>query len=409
MNCRNQFPALHQQIHGKPLVYLDNAATTQKPQSVIDALTHYYRHDNANVHRGVHALAERATAALEATRHAVQVLLNAPEPDEIIFTAGATASLNLVATAYGLAHLRAGDEIIISHMEHHANIVPWQMLCQAKGAVLKVVPINEAGELEMDALAQLLSPRTKLVAIAHVSNTLGTINPIKEVIAQAHAQGAIVVVDGSQAPPHFAVDVQDLDCDFFVCSAHKMYGPTGVGILYGKRALLEAMPPYQGGGSMIQEVTLQTSTYTAIPYKFEAGTPPIASIIAFKEAIDFIQKIGYPALMLHEQSLLQHAHMLLGNIGKVQFIGQSNDKVGIVAFTVTGMHHLDVGMLLDARGIVVRTGHSCTQPLMQRFGIEGVVRASFAAYNTKEEVEQLATAVDRIVQKQSRSHSTTST
>jgi cysteine desulfurase / selenocysteine lyase len=395
---RAQFPALHQTIHGKPLIYLDNAATTQKPQAVLDALAHYYRHDNANVHRGIHTLASRATAALEATRQRVQQFIHAASTEEIIFTAGATASINLVAATYGQAQLQAGDEIIISHMEHHANIVPWQMLCQAKGAILKIIPISETGELLLPALANLLTPKTKIVAISYVSNTLGTINPLKEVIQQAHAQGAIVVVDGAQAVPHLPIDVQDLDCDFFAFSAHKAYGPTGVGVLYGKKMLLEEMPPYQGGGEMIREVTLTRTTYNDLPYKFEAGTPNIADIIAWKEALNFIEEIGYEKFRAHEGELLNYALDLLGNLEKVRIIGTALSKASVLSFTIEGIHHLDVGMLLDANGIAVRTGHSCTQPLMNFFGIEGVIRASFAIYNTKEEVEQLAAAVTRVVQ-----------
>jgi cysteine desulfurase / selenocysteine lyase len=392
---RAQFPALHQTIHGKPLIYLDNAATTQKPQAVLDALAHYYRYDNANVHRGIHTLASRATAALEATRQRVQQFIHAANTEEIIFTAGTTASINLVAATYGQAQLQAGDEIIISHMEHHANIVPWQMLCQAKGAILKIIPISETGELLLPALEKLLTPKTKIVAINYVSNTLGTINPIKEVIQQAHAQGAIVVVDGAQAAPHLPIDVQDLDCDFFAFSAHKAYGPTGVGVLYGKKMLLEKMPPYQGGGEMIREVTLTRTTYNDLPYKFEAGTPNIADIIAWKEALHFIEEIGYEKLRAHEGELLNYALDLLGNIKKVRIIGTALSKASVLSFTID---HLDVGMLLDANGIAVRTGHGCTQPLMDFFGIEGVIRASFAIYNTKEEVVQLAAAVTRIVQ-----------
>jgi cysteine desulfurase / selenocysteine lyase len=395
---RAQFPALHQTIHGKPLIYLDNAATTQKPQAVLDALAHYYRHDNANVHRGIHTLASRATAALEATRQRVQQFIHAASTEEIIFTAGATASINLVAATYGQAQLQAGDEIIISHMEHHANIVPWQMLCQAKGAILKIIPISETGELLLPALANLLTPKTKIVAISYVSNTLGTINPLKEVIQQAHAQGAIVVVDGAQAVPHLPIDVQDLDCDFFAFSAHKAYGPTGVGVLDGKKMLLEEMPPYQGGGEMIREVTLTRTTYNDLPYKFEAGTPNIADIIAWKEALNFIEEIGYEKFRAHEGELLNYALDLLGNLEKVRIIGTALSKASVLSFTIEGIHHLDVGMLLDANGIAVRTGHSCTQPLMNFFGIEGVIRASFAIYNTKEEVEQLAAAVTRVVQ-----------
>jgi cysteine desulfurase / selenocysteine lyase len=395
---RAQFPALHQTIHGKPLIYLDNAATTQKPQAVLDALTHYYQHDNANVHRGIHTLASRATAALEATRKRVQQFIHAANAEEIIFTAGTTASINLVAATYGQTQLQVGDEIIISHMEHHANIVPWQMLCQAKGCVLKIIPISETGELLLPVLGELLTPRTKIVAINYVSNTLGTINPIKEIIQQAHAQGAIVVVDGAQAAPHLPIDVQDLDCDFFAFSAHKAYGPTGVGILYGKKMLLEKMPPYQGGGEMMREVTLTRTIYNDIPYKFEAGTPNIADIIAWQEALNFIEEIGYEKFRRHEGELLNYALSLLGGLKKVSIIGTARSKVSVLSFVVEGMHHLDVGMLLDANGIAVRTGHGCTQPLMDFFGIEGVVRASFAVYNTKEEVEQLAAAVAKITQ-----------
>jgi cysteine desulfurase / selenocysteine lyase len=395
---RAQFPALHQTIHGKPLIYLDNAATTQKPQAVLDALIHYYRHDNANVHRGIHTLASRATAALEATRKRVQQFIHAANAEEIIFTAGTTASINLVAATYGQTQLQVGDEIIISHMEHHANIVPWQMLCQAKGCVLKIIPISETGELLLPVLGELLTSRTKIVAINYVSNTLGTINPIREIIQQAHAQGAIVVVDGAQAAPHLPIDVQDLDCDFFAFSAHKAYGPTGVGILYGKKMLLEKMPPYQGGGEMMREVTLTRTIYNDIPYKFEAGTPNIADIIAWQEALNFIEEIGYEKFRIHEGELLNYALSLLSSLKRVSIIGTARNKASVLSFVVEGMHHLDVGMLLDANGIAVRTGHGCTQPLMDFFGIEGVVRASFAVYNTKEEVEQLATAVARITQ-----------
>ncbi len=395
---REQFPALHQHVHGKPLIYLDNAATTQKPQAVLNALAHYYQHDNANVHRGIHTLASRATAALETTRHSTQQFIRAADAAEIIFTAGTTASINLVAAAYGQAQVQAGDEVIISHMEHHANIVPWQMLCQAKKATLKVIPIRDTGELLLPTLEKLLTPKTKIVAISYVSNTLGTINPLKEVIQQAHAHGAIVVVDGAQAAPHLPIDVQDLDCDFLAFSAHKAYGPTGVGVLYGKRALLEDMPPYQGGGEMVREVTLAHTTYNDLPYKFEAGTPNIAGIIAWQEALNFIRQIGYKNLRAHEDELLTHALDLLGNLDKVRIIGTAPNKIGMLSLIIEGVHHLDAGMLLDANGIAVRTGHGCTQPLMDFFGIEGVIRASFAIYNTKEEVEQLAAGIARIVQ-----------
>ena len=395
---REQFPALQQTVHGKPLVYLDNAATTQKPKVVLDALVNYYQYDNANIHRGIHTLAARATAALEATRTAMQQFVHAAETAEIIFTAGATASINLVATSYGQAQLQAGDEVVISHMEHHANIVPWQILCQAKGAILKVIPISEAGELSLPALEKNLTHKTKIVAISYVSNTLGTINPLKEIIQLAHAKGAIVVVDGAQAVPHLPIDVQELDCDFLAFSAHKAYGPTGVGVLYGKKALLEDMPPYQSGGEMTQEVTLAHTTYNTLPYKFEAGTPNIAGIVAWQEALNFIEQVGYKNIKAHEDTLLTYALDLLGGLDKVRIVGTAPQKISILSFIIEGMHHLDAGMLLDAKGIAVRTGHSCTQPLMNFFDIEGVVRASFAIYNTKEEVEQLAASIARIIQ-----------
>ena len=395
---RTQFPALHQTVHGKPLVYLDNAATTQKPQVVLDALAHYYQHDNANVHRGVHKLAERATTALEATRRSVQQFIHAAAPSEVIFTAGTTAGINLVAATYGQAQVQAGDEVIISHMEHHANIVPWQMLCQAKGAVLKVIPINDRGELLLPALEKLLTPRTKIVAINYVSNTLGTINPVKKIIQLAHNQGAVVVVDGAQAVPHLPVDVQDMDCDFLAFSAHKAYGPTGVGALYGKSALLETMPPYQGGGEMIQRVTLTHTTYNDVPYKFEAGTPNIAGIIAWQEALKFIQEVGHEKLRMHENKLLYYCLDLLRGLKGVRLVGTAPDKVGVLSLTLDGIHHLDAGMLLDAKGIAVRTGHGCTQPLMDFWGIEGVIRASFAIYNTEEEVAQLVEGIANIIQ-----------
>lgn len=396
---RKHFPALQQTVHGKPLIYLDNAATTQKPRAVLDALIHYYEHDNANVHRGVHTLAERATTSLEATRKCVQEFIHAAEQEEIIFTSGATAGINLVANTYGQAHIHAGDEIIISHIEHHANIVPWQMLCQARGATLKVIPVNDTGQLMLSDFDALLTPKTKLVAIGQVSNTLGNIHPVKEIIQKAHAQGAIVVVDAAQAIAHLPIDVQALDCDFLVFSAHKIYGPTGVGILYGKKALLEHMPPYQGGGEMIQEVTLTDTTYNELPYKFEAGTPNIAGIVALKAAISFIKEIGYARIRTHEDKLLAYIHASLGQVPKVQLFGSPADSTCIAAFAIEGLHHLDVGMLLDAHGIAVRTGHSCTQPLMDRLGISGIVRASMAIYNTEEEIKQLAEVVETMARK----------
>lgn len=395
---RRQFPSLQQRVYrDKPLVYLDNAATTQKPQVVLDALTHYYQYNNANVHRAMHILADRATEALENARKAVQKFINAREAEEIIFTSGTTSSINLVASTYGQAFIQPGDEVIISHMEHHANIVPWQMVCQSRGAQLKVIPINDRGELVIPAFENLLSAKTKLVAISYVSSNLGTINPIQEIIAKAHAIGAVVLVDAAQAAPHLPIDVQSLGCDFLAFSAHKAYGPTGVGILYGKRALLEQMPPYQGGGEMIKEVTLSSSTYNDIPYKFEAGTPNIADIIGFRAALDFIRNLGWSIINKHEKELTSYTQHLLGEIDRIRLIGTATDKVGIVSFTVDKMHHLDVGMLLDAQGIAVRTGHGCAQPLMQRLGVEGIVRVSLAVYNTFEEIDYLATTLSNII------------
>ncbi|OJW71390.1 MAG: cysteine sulfinate desulfinase [Candidatus Amoebophilus sp. 36-38] len=397
---RKEFPGLEQVVHGnKQLVYLDNAATTQKPQVVLDTLIDYYRYSNANVHRAIHILGDRATEALEETRKAVQKFINAPEAEEIIFTSGTTASINLVASSYGQRFIQAGDEIIISHMEHHANLVPWQMLCQSKGANLKVIPIHERGELDMDAFERLLSSKTKLVAITYVSNNLGTINPIQEMIAKAHTMGAIVLTDAAQAVPHFSLDVQELDCDFLAFSAHKAYGPTGVGILYGKRALLESMSPYQGGGEMIKEVTLSKSTYNDIPYKFEAGTPNIANIIAFKAALKFIQDIGWDHIKKHEENLTKYTQKLIGQLDRVRLIGTAPDKVGIVSFVIDSMHHLDVGMLLDAQGIAVRTGYGCSQPLIQSLGLDGIIRVSLAMYNTVEEIDYLVGALTKLIHK----------
>lgn len=395
-DIRAQFPVLHQEVNGKPLVYFDNAATTQKPQRVIDALNHYYTGINANIHRGIHTLAERATEAFEATRHTAQKFLNAQEKEEIIFTKGTTEGINLVASTYGRANLKAGDEIIISTMEHHSNIVPWQMLCEEKGAILKVIPINEEGEILLEEYQKLLSNRTKIVSVVHASNSLGTINPIKEMIDAAHAAGAVVLVDGAQAASHLEVDVQALDCDFYAISGHKFYGPTGCGLLYGKRALLEAMPPYQGGGEMIKDVSFQKTTYNDIPYKFEAGTPNIADIVALKEAFDFVNNIGKATIRQYENELMQYAYEVLNPISGFRPIGTAKEKVSVLSFVLEGWHHFDIGMMLDARGIAIRTGHHCTQPLMEWYNIEGTARASFAVYNTKEEIEQLAEGIGRI-------------
>ena len=394
---RAQFPVLNQQVNGKPLIYLDNAATNQKPGRVIEALSRYYEHDNANIHRGIHTLAERATKAYEATRLSMQQFINAKHPEEIIFTRGVTESINLVAASYGRSFLKEGDEIIISGLEHHSNIVPWQMICAERKSILKVIPITEEGEMDMDGYHQLLSPKTKLVAVNHASNSLGTINPIREIIKTAHEHGAVVLIDGAQAAAHLAIDVQALDCDFYCISSHKMYGPTGTGILYGRKALLEKMPPYMGGGEMIKEVTFSKTTYNDLPYKFEAGTPNIADVIALREAILFINEVGKENIAAHENELLHYTVKKLAEIPSVQLIGTAKDKVSVQSFVIEGIHHFDIGQMLDARGIAVRTGHHCTQPLMDRFGIEGTVRASYSVYNTKEEVDQLAEGIDRII------------
>jgi cysteine desulfurase/selenocysteine lyase len=393
---RQDFPILDQQINNRPLVYFDNAATTQKPRAVIDALTNYYEGYNANIHRGIHHLAEQATAAFEASRRAMQSFLNAEHWQEIIFTYGTTDGINLVVQAYGRRFLKAGDEIIISGMEHHSNIVPWQMLCEERGCVLKVIPVDEQGDLMLDEYDALLSEKTKLVSVVHASNSLGTVNPVKTIIEKAHAAGAVVLIDGAQSSSHLPVDVQDLDADFFVCSAHKFYGPTGMGVLYGKTALLEAMSPYRGGGEMIREVTFEKTTYNDIPYKFEAGTPNIADVIAVKAAIEYIGQLGKEAIAAHELDLLHYATEQLSEIDGLRIIGQAKEKIGVVSFIMDGIHHQDMGVILDQQGIAVRTGHHCTMPLMHRFGIAGTTRASFAVYNTKDEIDRLVQGIRRV-------------
>lgn len=394
---RETFPVLHQQVNGKPLVYFDNAATSQKPARVINKLTDYYQGYNANIHRGIHTLAEKATGAYEATRASVRQFINASSIEEIIFTRGVTESINLVAATYGRSFIQSGDEIIISTLEHHSNIVPWQMVCEEKKAILKVIPVSDKGEIDMVAYQRLLSAKTKLVAINHASNSLGTINPIKEVIQLAHAIGAVVLIDGAQAAAHLPIDVRELDADFYCLSSHKMYGPTGVGVLYGKKELLEKMPPYMGGGEMIKEVTFEKTTYNSLPYKFEAGTPNIADVIALQEAIAFINELGKDNIAQHEYTLLQYATEKISTIPGVRIIGTAEQKVSVVSFVIDGIHPFDIGQMLDARGIAVRTGHHCTQPLMDRMGIEGTVRASFAVYNTKDEIDALAEGLRRIV------------
>ncbi len=396
-SIRKQFPILHQQVNGHQLVYLDNAATTQKPQRVIQSLVDYYQGLNANIHRGIHTLAEKATLAFEETRGVARQFVNARNVEEILFVRGVTEAINLVATSYGRTFLQADDEIIISGMEHHSNIVPWQMVCEEKGCRLRIIPISPTGEIDMHAFEKILTRKTKVVAVNHASNSLGTINPIREIIQQAHHAGAVVLIDGAQAAAHIEIDVQQLDCDFYCISGHKMYGPTGVGILYGKKELLEKMPPYMGGGEMIKNVTFEKTTYNELPYKFEAGTPNIADVVAYKEAFLFINELGKYNLAAHEQQLLMYASRALQNLKGVRLIGTASEKVSVQSFLVEGIHPFDIGQMLDARGVAVRTGHHCTQPLMDHFGIEGTVRASFAVYNTKVEIDRLTEGVDRII------------
>jgi cysteine desulfurase / selenocysteine lyase len=394
---REEFPVLHQHVHGKPLVYFDNAATSQKPKQVIQALVAYYEKFNANIHRGIHSLAEKATREFEETRDVLQQFIHARDREEIIFVRGVTEAINLVATSYGNAFLRKGDEIIISGLEHHSNIVPWQMLCERTGALLKVIPVTEVGDLDLETFHKLLSSKTKLVAVNHVSNSLGTINPIKTMIDAAHQAGAVILIDGAQAAAHEPINVQELDCDFYCLSAHKMYGPTGVGILYGKKQLLEQMPPYMGGGEMIKDVSFSKTTYNDLPYKFEAGTPNIGDVVAFKEAVHFINRFSKAAIAAHELQLLSYTIKGLKTLKDVRLIGTSSTKVGVQSFVINGIHHFDVGQMLDARGVAVRTGHHCTQPLMEQFGLEGTVRASFAIYNTTAEVDQMLEGIERII------------
>lgn len=397
-DIRQDFPILHQEVQGKPLIYFDNAATSQKPRSVIDSLNTYYTGMNANVHRGIHTLAERSTQAFEDTRELVRHFLNAQSIEEVIYTKGTTESLNLVASSYGQIAVNEGDEVIISTMEHHSNIVPWQLLCERKKAILKVIPINDKGELLFEEFEKLISERTKIVSVVHVSNTLGTINPVKKIIDTAHQFGAITVIDGAQATPHVEIDVQDLNADFYAFSGHKVYGPTGIGILYGKKKLLEQMPPYMGGGEMIKEVTFEKTTYNDLPYKFEAGTPNIGGAVALKNAIEFVLEIGRENIANHEQELLEYATQKLQEIPNLRIIGEANHKASVVSFVVDGVHSMDIGMMLDANGIAVRTGNHCTMPLMARFGIEGTVRASFAIYNTTEEIDRFISELQRIIQ-----------
>jgi cysteine desulfurase/selenocysteine lyase len=395
---RKDFPLLRQQVHGKPLVYLDNAATSQKPQAVIDTLTRYYAEENSNVHRGVHLLSERATEAYEAGRATVQRFLNAADTREIIFVRGATEGINLVAQSYGRASIKPGDEIIISWMEHHSNIVPWQMLCEDKGAVLRVVPINDDGEVLLDEYARLLNPRTKFVALVHVSNALGTINPVKQMIEMAHRQRVPVLLDGAQAVAHLPVDVQELDCDFYVFSGHKVLGPTGIGILYGKADVLEGMPPYQGGGDMILSVTFEKTRYNTLPYKFEAGTPHIAGVVGLGAALDYLRGIGLDRIAAYEQALLAYGTDVLSAIPGLRLIGTAKEKASVLSFVLEGIHAHDIGTILDQEGIAIRAGHHCAMPVMQRFGVPATARASLAFYNTRGELDALGRAIRKAIE-----------
>jgi cysteine desulfurase/selenocysteine lyase len=394
--AREDFPILRSKVRGKRLVYLDNAATSQKPQSVIDAVARFYTSENANIHRGVHYLSERATVAYDEVRDKVTGFINAPSSRSVIFTRGTTEGINLVAQSYGRTFLKPGDEILITSMEHHSNIVPWQLLCQQTGAVLRAAGMNDRGELDLESFEAQLNERTRLVALVHVSNALGTINPIKRLIKMAHAIGAPVLIDGAQAVPHLAVDVQDLDCDFFVFSGHKVFGPTGVGVLYGRESLLERMPPYQGGGDMIASVTIEASTWAPLPAKFEAGTPMIAEVIGLGAALQYLSELGVQRLIPWEQQLLTYATERLSTIPGLRLIGTAARKASVLGFTLDGVHPHDIGTVLDDEGIAIRAGHHCAQPVMRHFGVPATARASFAFYNTLEEVDTLATTVARV-------------
>ena len=396
LRVRADFPILRREVHGRPLVYLDNAATSQKPQAVIDAIARYYTHLNANVHRGVHQLSEEATAAYEGARDKVRAFFNAPATQGIVFTRNATEAINLVAATFGRARVRAGDEVLVSAMEHHSNIVPWQLLCEGTGATLRVAPIDDRGALRLEELERLIGPRTRLVAISHMSNALGTINPVEEIVRLAHRQGVPVLVDGSQAAYHMAVDVQALDCDFYVATGHKIYGPTGIGVLYGKTAHLEAMPPFLGGGDMIASVTFERSTWNALPYKFEAGTPNICGAIALGAAIDYVTAIGFDAIGAHERALLDYGTAALTSVPGVRLIGTAPRKASILSFVMEGIHPHDIGTIVDREGVAIRTGHHCAQPVMACFGIPATARASLAMYNTREDIDALVRAIEKV-------------
>ena len=393
---REDFPILKQKVHGKPLVYLDNAATTQKPAQVIEAILRFYTQDCSNVHRGVHLLSERATEAYEGVRLKVKRFLNAFDLREIIFVRGTTEGINLVAQTYGRQNVQAGDEVLITAMEHHSNIVPWQILCEEKNAVLRVAPINDRGELVLEEFEKLLSARTRLVAVAHVSNALGTINPVRQIVEMAHAINVPVLVDGAQGAPHLKVDVHELGCDFYAFSGHKVFGPTGIGVLYGKERLLAVMPPFQGGGDMISSVTFEKTFYNVLPYKFEAGTPNIAGVYGLGAALDYVNQIGLANITSYEHALLAYATEAIQQIPGVRIIGTAREKAGVISFVLEGVHAHDVGTILDREGIAVRTGHHCAQPVMDRFGVPATVRASLAFYNTKQEINALAAGIQRV-------------
>ena len=393
---REDFPILKQKVHGKPLVYLDNAATSQKPAKVIDAILRFYTQDCSNVHRGVHLLSERATEAYEGARIKIQRFLNAPDSREIVYVRGTTEGINLVAQSYGRQNVKAGDEVLITAMEHHSNIVPWQILCEEKNALLRVAPINDRGELILEEFEKLLNARTRMVAVAHVSNALGTINPVRQLIQRAHAMNVPVVVDGAQAVPHMKVDVHELGCDFYAFSGHKVFGPTGIGVLYGKERLLAVMPPFQGGGDMISSVTFEKTIYNVLPYKFEAGTPNIADVYGLGAALDYVNEVGLANINSYEHALLSYATEAISQIPGVRIIGTAREKAGVISFVLEGVHAHDVGTILDREGIAVRTGHHCAQPVMDRFGVPATVRASLAFYNTKQEINALAAGIQRV-------------
>ena len=393
---REDFPILTREIYGRPLVYLDNGATTQKPRQVVEAMVDEYYNVNANVHRGVHFLSQQAKDLHEASRETVRKFINARSTNEIVFTRGTTESINLLAFSFGEAMVKEGDEVVVSTMEHHSNIVPWQMMCGRKGAQLRVIPMTDEGELRMDALKELLTERTRIVCVTQMSNVLGTVNPVKEVVKMAHERGIPVLVDGAQSVPHQPVDVQELDCDFFAFSGHKVYGPTGVGVLYGKEEWLEKLPPYQGGGEMIQNVTFEKTTYNSLPYKFEAGTPDYVATYGLAKALDYVNGLGMETIAAHEQELMHYALKRLNEIEGMRIFGSAKERGAVISFLVGNIHHLDMGTLLDRLGIAVRTGHHCAEPLMRRLGIEGTVRASFALYNTKEEVDVLVEGIERV-------------